>query len=253
MGFAYTEFMTESDFEREYKKADRHIVLCKYLIVPDGTEDYYSQFMTRVTDGLAAKKSLFDQSVIDRREMCCEEFNYSSDGFEAKIALDSPNVVYFSVPYEENGWSATVNGKEAEVLKVTYGFVAVECEAGENIISFDYSTPGFAVPCKLTVGETEFEMPAGIYWSLGASVVFVLYMLYFIVIKKHKTKYKFFGFDYYDNCGYDIKEKQIAVLTEEKVSDSTLIDEEDTLIDEEDALIDEEDVTEDDASDNSVE
>ncbi len=200
MGFAYTEFMTQSDFENAYAEDNRHILLCKYLVVPDDMAEYYSQFMTQVTKGAAATKAVFEKSVEDRQEMCCSDFNYSSSGFDAKITLDSPNVVYFSVPYEDNGWSATVNGKETEVLKVTYGFVAVECEAGENEIVFEYSTPGFVVPCTLTVGETEFDMPGGLWWSIGAIVIYVVYMLYFFVYKKHKAKFDFFSFDYFDDC-----------------------------------------------------
>ena len=201
MGFAYNDFITETDFERLYTEDNRHIVLCKYLVVPDDMADYYSQFMTRAVGGTATTKAMFEQSVEDRKAMACSEFNYSSDGFDAKITLDKPNVVYFSVPYEANGWTATVNGKEKEVLKVTYGFVAVECEAGENEIVFDYSTPGFAVPCTLTVSETEFDMPGGLWWSLGAVVIYIGYMLYFILIKKHKARCRFFSFEDYDDCG----------------------------------------------------
>lgn len=207
MGFAYTEFMTVTDFEAKYNAADRHIMLCSYLVVPDDMADYYSQFMTRISgdDAKEAKKETYVQSVSDRNTMCCDEFNYSSDGFDAKITLDKPSIVYFSVPYEENGWTATVNGKETDVLKVTFGFVAVECQAGENQIVFDYSTPGFMVSSKLTIGEeTTFNMPGGLWLSLGAAFIFALYMLYFKLIKKHKAETKFFSFDFYDDCGADI-------------------------------------------------
>ena len=202
MGFAYNEFMTQSDFEASYESAgDRHILLCQYLIVPDDMADYYSQFMTRVTKGAPATKLTFDKSVDERKTMCCSEFNYSSYGFDAKINLDKPNVVYFSVPYETNGWTATVNGEEKEVLKVTYGFVGVECGAGENEIVFEYHTPGFAVPCRLTVGETSFDLPGGLWWSLGATVIYIVYMLYFFLYKKHKARCKFFSFEDFDDCG----------------------------------------------------
>ena len=221
MGFAYTDFITESDFERLYTEDNRHIVLCKYLVVPDDMADYYSQFMTRAVGGTATTKDMFEQSVEDRKSMACSEFNYSSDGFNAKITLDAPNVVYFSVPYEANGWSATVNGEEKEVLKVTYGFVAVECEAGENEIVFDYSTPGFAVPCTLTVGETEFDLPGGLWWSLGAVVIYIVYMLYFFLIKKHKARCKFFSFEDYDDCGSELEIEEPCGETPEEGSGPT--------------------------------
>ena len=45
------------------------------------------------------------------------------------------------MPYEE-GWTATVNGQPAEVLRVNLGFMAVVCDEGENEIAFSFETPG---------------------------------------------------------------------------------------------------------------
>jgi hypothetical protein len=205
MGFAYSEFMTQSDFESAYTESQRAEVLCKYLIVPDDMATYYSQFMTRV--GLAnkatASKDTYKASIIERRAMACDSFEYSGSGFTASITLNKAGVVFFSVPYEEYGWSATVNGTEKDVLKVTYGFVAVECEAGENEIRFDYSTPGFITGCKVSVGDSGFTLPGGLWISLAALIVYVAYLVYFIKIKKHKAATKFFSYEYYDDCGAD--------------------------------------------------
>jgi hypothetical protein len=79
--------------------------------------------------------------------------------------------------------------------------MAVECQEGYNKIEFDYSTPGFATGCTITLGETDFKMPAGLFWSADAALLFVFYMLYFKIYKKHRAKVKFFSFDYYDDCG----------------------------------------------------
>ncbi len=63
-------------------------------------------------------------------------------GFDAAIDLEKPEMVFFSVPYEK-GWSATVNGKPAAILKTNVGFMAVACPAGENVtVRFTYRTPG---------------------------------------------------------------------------------------------------------------
>lgn len=203
MGFAYTEFMTQTDFETAYSKSERHKMLCKYLVVPDNMDGYYSQFMTRVRPDHkdAANYESFKASVSERREMCCDDFEYSSQGFNASITLDKPSIVYFSVPYEENGWSATVNGKKTDVLCVTYGFVAVECEAGENEIVFDYTTPGLFVSTRIDFMGLHLNLPGGVWISLAGLVVFILYMLYFKLLKKHKAESKFISFDFYDDCG----------------------------------------------------
>ncbi len=222
MGFAYSEFMTETDFEKAYTEKERAVVLCKYLVVPDAQASYYSQFMTRVkpSEKVPATTSTYENSVYDRREMCCDEFNYSSSGFNAHIDLEKAGIVYFSVPYEKDGWSATVNGVEKEVLKVTYGFVAVECQAGENDIVFDYSTPGLVVSATISLGESEFSIPGGVWISLIALVFFVLYMLYFMVYKKHKAATKFFSFEYYDDCGAGLLEVPETPANEEQAEEA---------------------------------
>ncbi|MEG1743750.1 MAG: hypothetical protein RR246_06240, partial [Clostridia bacterium] len=68
------------------------------------------------------------------------------------------------------------------VLKATYGFMAVECEAGENEIVFKYKTPGLMIGAIIT----------------GAGIA--LFVIYVIINKKKKNKptYKFFSEDYYE-------------------------------------------------------
>lgn len=150
MGFTYNEFMTESEFEK-YASSVRHSLLCTYLIVPDDEADYYSGFMTEVKFSDAKKSGVetYKNSVEERQENTCDTFEYDSKGFTATITLEEANVVFFSVP-ADRGWSATVNGKAVDVNTVTYGFMAVECEAGDNVIEFTYSTPGFAVGAVVT-------------------------------------------------------------------------------------------------------
>jgi hypothetical protein len=145
MGFAYTEFMTQSEYEKIYVGL-RHALLCTYLVVPDDMADYYCQFMREVkyndSNYQPANYDTFEKSVVERKNMASESFTYSSKGFEAKIHLDSPNIVFFSVP-NDDGWSVTVNGEEREVLDVFWdGFIAVEGVQGDNEIVFTYHTPG---------------------------------------------------------------------------------------------------------------
>ena len=49
--------------------------------------------------------------------------------------------MFFSIPFDD-GWTATVNGKNADIIKVAKGFMAVEAPAGECTIKFSYKTPG---------------------------------------------------------------------------------------------------------------
>lgn len=197
-GFYYEYFMTESQFEK-VSKSLRHTLLCKYLVVPDDEAEYYAQFMTEAVKSEEpnstqvkcelANNETYIKSVNERRLCTCDTFVYDSYSFTAEITMEKDNLVMFTVPYEEGwnffsgGWTATVNGKEVEVHKVTYGFMAVECsgaEDGHYVIKFNYSTPG---------------LKAGIIATSGGIVIFTLYM---IIVRKKKLRpdYKFFKEDY---------------------------------------------------------
>lgn len=272
MGFAYTEFMTETQFEK-ISKSSRHLHLCTYLVVPDDNVEYYSQFMTEVkysdivlsssknisdvlddssndsiseettdasdildnitkdesiisdvsndisddyssdeltndsvnTDNLSddsleesngnkptvitktdEKYEAYVKAVNERKQMASENFTYDSNGFVSQIKLDSKNVMFFSVPFDD-GWSVTVNGEKKDVLEATYGFMAVECEAGPNEIVFTYRAP---------------MMNYGIILTATGLVIFIGY-LYFG--RKKKATYHFFKDDYFEEDEDPIK------------------------------------------------
>ncbi len=197
-GFYYEYFMTESQFEKVGKSL-RHTLLCKYLVIPDAERDYYAQFMTEAiksgtpeTDQVKcelANNETYIDSVTERRLNTCDTFEYDGYSFTAEITMEKDNVVMFTVPYEvgewiaKGGWTATVNGKEVNVRKVTYGFVAVECsgaEDGHYVIKFSYETPGLKLGAILT----------------GSGII--IFILYMVVANKKKfvPNYKFFKEDY---------------------------------------------------------
>ncbi len=191
MGFSYDYFMTESEYNK-IAKSNRHILLVKYLVVPDEMHDYYASFMTEAFDPnnktvdeskhrVSANQSEFEKALEERKQDTCDTFEYDSYGFKSTTTLDKKNVVLFSVPYDE-GWSAYVNGVKKDVLRVTYGFMAVECEEGFNEIEFKYETPG---------------LKFGALVSLGGILLLLVYL--FISKKlKQRASYKFFEEDYYE-------------------------------------------------------
>lgn len=97
----------------------------------------------------------------DRRKAASYATSYDETGFTSQINLQKDNLVFFAVPYD-TGWSATVNGSPAEVLKVSGGLMAVEAPRGNNTIVFTYRTPG---------------LRQGLFISLAALVLLVLYLL----------------------------------------------------------------------------
>ena len=198
MGFTYNGLITESEFEK-IPKADRHIYLCSYLVVPDDEAEYYKTILPekKRSDLDKAEFETYTASVKERQNGdICESFEYNSYGFKAVIDSSSTNMVFFSVPYDRGelagistgGWSAKVNGKAVDIRKVFYGFMAVEVPEGEDVvIEFEYNTPGRTI---------------GILASLFGFILYAAYLLYFKKVKKESADYAFFDGDYYDDMGY---------------------------------------------------
>lgn len=188
MGFCFDEFMRESEFKQISSGFQRSCLLCTYLIVPDEEADYYAQFMKEATykNRKSANYETFKTSVRERRAQNCTNFVWGSYGFSAEIDTDEKEIVFFSVPYEDTkrtgGWRATVNGEEANVLKVDAGFMAVEVPAGHSDIVFTYRTRG---------------LPFGALLTGAALLAFAAYMLFW-KLKKHKADYRFFDSSYYE-------------------------------------------------------
>lgn len=162
MGFTYEGYITRSEYET-VDLTDRHLVLLKALVVEDADEEKVVLTLPHLNiDGMEFTQKQYTMDCAQRADGAAKHFDTDAHGFSATIDLQSANLVYFSVPYE-NGWTATVNGERAEILRTNVGFMAVKCPEGENIsIRFDYTTPG---------------LNAGIYISAGALLLLAVYWL----------------------------------------------------------------------------
>ncbi|MBQ0111128.1 MAG: YfhO family protein [Oscillospiraceae bacterium] len=99
-------------------------------------------------------------------------YTEGKNGFSEKITLPRKNLVFFSVPYDE-GWTATVNGKPAEIEKVNAGFMAVLCDEGVNDIVFTYTTPGLS---------------NGIIITVISLAVLIIYLIIVFIINRKKRE-----------------------------------------------------------------
>lgn len=115
------------------------------LVLDDEQKARYGDILTGYdTEDIATAGERYREICAERREKACSEFEMQGSEFTAKISLDKPMLVFFSVPYSE-GWSAEVNGEEARIEKVDNGMMAVLCGAGESEILFKYSNGSITV------------------------------------------------------------------------------------------------------------
>lgn len=152
IGFTYDYYMTEEQLNN-FGNSHKPDVMLKALLIDDKDIPLFSRYLDDIENDYYLKNyesgkrsvSLTDASIAAdcaaRAATSAHSFVYDSKGFTAGISLDRPNYVFFSIPFDD-GWTATVNGKKTDIVKVAKGFMAVEAPAGECTIKFSYKTPG---------------------------------------------------------------------------------------------------------------
>ncbi len=151
MGFTFDHYMTEENYDEMEKTDAADRLLVKDLILSEEDAQKYGYLMTEDTDNQQEAMDLdtFYSYCDERAASACSSFAFDKDGFSAATALDKDNLVFFSVPYDK-GWTAQVDGQEAEVVRADYGLMAVYVPAGEHEIRFTYRPYGFEGACVLS-------------------------------------------------------------------------------------------------------
>ena len=163
MGFAYDKYVTYEALDRIVASTRGNILMRAIALDPVIIEKYGLGLEELEDESLAdASFAAFENDVENRKSMSSSYFEMDKDGFECKISLYTPNLVFFSVPYDE-GFTAYVNGEEAEIIEVNYGLCAVYAPRGENEIVFTYRAKGLNI---------------GIAVSCCAVAVYAVYILY---------------------------------------------------------------------------
>lgn len=171
MGFTYDYYISEKQWEETSKNTRSNLLLRAMVLNADQIEKAVRAGMKPLpSDQSRMSQEDYLNECHARAASACDSFVYDASGFTATISTDSPELVFFSVPYD-NGWSASVNGKAIDIEQVNIGFMAVPVEAGESTIVFSYETPGLRV---------------GAYISLGGLVLLIGYLTLCGIQKKRR-------------------------------------------------------------------
>lgn len=173
-GFYFDSYITEEEYYKCEEK-NRHLLLLKAMVLTEEQEKKYGSLMTKIDDvsKISYSPTAYTSDCKQLQENTCSSFEYGNSSFKASITVPAgeDKLVFFSVPYE-NGWSAKVNGADAEIEKVDIGFMAVKVTGGTtNKIEFEYHTPGLKI---------------GIVISAASILLFIIYM----IISKKKNLIK---------------------------------------------------------------
>ncbi len=149
MGFAYDNYVTESTMKNSSAK-DKLMV--RAVTLTDEQAEKYSDILTKLNNDVAKLTStdIFKRDAEERIAAGVSDFNVTNTGFTARSEYESDKLVVFSVPFDK-GWSAMINGENAEIDKVNGGLMAVRVPAGKQEIVFTYRTPGLVLGIVLTI------------------------------------------------------------------------------------------------------
>ena len=150
MGFTYDYYVTDATYETSIKTL-RSNLLMRALVLEDEDVKAYGQYLTELPDEMLEELHYdsYTQDCADRRAHSCSVFQMNNAGFHAEITLDKPNLVFFSVPYDD-GFTAYVNGEKTDILQVDEGLMAVLCPAGASSIDFVYQAAGLSASRVVT-------------------------------------------------------------------------------------------------------
>jgi len=189
-GFSYNFYITEKDLKENYSDVDRANIMLKAIVLSDDDAAKYSSYMKSFTEfsneqenAQSTESENYSPSVFTDEETLAKDsahlkessalsFSKDSNGFSASVSRDKASLVFFSVPYDK-GFTATVNGEKAEIIKANVGFMAVVVPEGLSEIRFDYTTP---------------LLKEGIYISIGSAAVLLIYIIVCLLIKRKKQE-----------------------------------------------------------------
>ena len=224
-GFSYNYYMNY-DFCDSYAESNRSYLMLKAILLTDEQIQKYGYLLENIEDlelppynygEDGASLSLTDEAMAydceQLKQTSADSFETDNNGFTAKVTRDKENLVFFSVPYDE-GWSATVNGKEVEIEKVNVGFMAVKVDAGVSEIRFNYTAPGLV---------------NGLLITGGACALLLIYILIWSIYKKHHSPENCYpeGEELINKWREQDREDAIKILSErfpEKIKESILDD-----------------------------
>jgi len=148
LGFGYQQFMLASDFAKlDTDSKDR--ALFKAFIVDDAAKARYASLQQ--FHGLPSEpftRAELEADVARLRSAALQMTEHRQNLIRGAITLDAPRMLFFSIPYDE-GWSATVDGKTADLHVIDYGMTGLLLDKGPHQIALQYRprflTAGMAV------------------------------------------------------------------------------------------------------------
>lgn len=118
-------------------------------------------------DDIQVLAQTFDSYAADidaLREDVLEDLVMDRDWIVGKITLEKDKILCLSIPYGD-GWSATVDGEQVQLLRANEAYMALPLRAGSHRIELRYEMPGVrAGACVSAAGMALFLIVPAVGW-----------------------------------------------------------------------------------------
>lgn len=171
MGFAYDEYIFQSDLDRltgTQDSVDVMKILVDKLLIRDEDAAELGKVLRKGNPSQSVK---LDSIVQLKRLQTVRNFQGDSRGFTCTSEFDRERVLFFSVPADD-GFTAYVDNQPTKIYNVNLGMSAVVVPAGKHTIRFEYFPPG---------------LKTGLVISTAALLLYILLIVY---SAKYKGKTK---------------------------------------------------------------
>ena len=105
----------------------------------------------------------WQESVARLKQNACNGFDTFANGFIAHIDAKEAGMLVFTLPFDK-GFSATIDGRKADIVNCDAAFMGVWIEPGEHEIVFTYRTRGLGLGIMLSL-VSSFVLAAYVFIS----------------------------------------------------------------------------------------
>ncbi len=141
LGFTYDSYVTASDFQK-LSSLQKDIVLLKAFVIDETENERFQDFALLDLRGTANNFTFeqYGKLINDRRKGALEITEHGQNVIRGTISVEAMKLLFFSIPYDK-GWSARVDGMEAELELVNIGFMGLLLDRGDHTVELEFKPP----------------------------------------------------------------------------------------------------------------
>jgi len=151
LGFCYDTYIPTSAFARLAPGLKDQAIL-KAVVVDDKDVEHLTTLQSLQPNSLIESYGIeqYDADTRARRQDTLSTRAHSQNRISGTITLTQKKLMFLSIPFDR-GWSARVDGKKAELLRLNVGFMGLLLEPGNHTIDLEFDPPYLAAGAGISL------------------------------------------------------------------------------------------------------